>query len=140
MLRELLGIAATDGRLIRPIEEPSLARMEYDWEESVAQMLYLSPELRKGRTVIKQRELEQISAKNQLLPEVNLSLLYRWVGVGDTFGPPGRRNVDIGDSFAGTSALAELTGGGFSRRLCQTRVHLPLSVVAESEHASVELN
>ena len=74
--------------MIRPIEEPSLARVEFDWDESVAQMLYLSPELRKGRTVIKQRELEQISAKNQMLPEVNLSLLYRWVGVGDTLGPP----------------------------------------------------
>ena len=88
VMRELMGLAATDGRLIRPIEEPSLARLEFDWTESVVQMLYLSPELRKAKTLIKQRELEQVSAKNQILPEVNLSLLYRWVGVGDTLGPP----------------------------------------------------
>ena len=110
--------------------------MEYDWEESVAQMLYLSPELRKGRTVIKQRELEQISAKNQLLPEVNLSLLYRWVGVGDTFGPPGRRNVDIGDSFAGTSALAELTGGGFQEGSVRLEI-TPPAIGSRRERARV---
>ena len=135
-LRELLGIAATDGRLIRPIEEPSLARMEYDWEESVAQLLYLSPELRKGRTVIKQRELEEVSAKNQLLPEVNLSLLYRWVGVGDTFGPPSRRSVDISESFAGTSALAELTGGGFQEGAVRLEI-TPPAIGSRRERARV---
>ncbi len=72
--------------------------MNFDWCESIAQMLYLSPELRRGRFVIKQRELEQISAKNQLLPEVNLSLLYRWVGVGDTLGPPSGSNYRFPDS------------------------------------------
>ncbi|MEM8666441.1 MAG: TolC family protein [Planctomycetota bacterium] len=111
VLRELMGLSATDGRLIRPIEEPSLARIEYDWDESIAQLLYLSPELRRGRVVVKQRELEQISAKNQLMPEVNLSLLYRWVGVGDTFGPPSRRNVQF--PTTGSSALGSLTSGDF---------------------------
>jgi outer membrane protein TolC len=110
-LRELMGEAATDGRLIRPIDEPSLARMNFDWCESIAQMLYLSPELRRGRVVIKQRELEQISAKNQLLPEVNLSLLYRWVGVGDTLGPPSGSNVPF--PGRGSSALDELTSGNY---------------------------
>jgi hypothetical protein len=120
-----MGLAPTDGRLIRPIEEPHLARVQFDWEESVAQMLYLSPELRKGRTVIKQRELEEVSAKNQLLPEVNLSLLYRWVGVGDTLGPPDRRGVNIADGFAGSSALAELTGGDFQEGAVRLEVTPP---------------
>ncbi len=113
-LRELLGLAATDGLLIRPIQEPSIARVEFDWNESVAQMLYLSPELRRNKTRIKQSELELISAKNQILPDVNLSLLYRWVGVGDTLGPPnGGNNLASGiadptnlNPFQGTSALA----------------------------------
>lgn len=122
-LRELLGEAATDGRLIRPIDEPSLARMEFDWCESVAQMLYLSPELRKGRVVIKQRELEQMSAKNQLLPEVNLSLLYRVVGVGDTLGPPNGSNV--GFPGIGSSALDELTSGGFQEVAARLEITPP---------------
>lgn len=122
-LRELMGLAPTDGRLIRPIQEPTLARVEFDWEEVVAQMLYLSPELRKGRTVIKQRELEQVSAMNQLLPEVNLSLLYRWVGVGDTLGPPTRREVDY--PGRGSSALTELTGGDFQEGVVRLEITPP---------------
>ncbi len=49
----------------------------------MAQCLYLSPELRRTKIRIKQLEQEQLLAKNQILPEVDLSLLYRWVGVGD---------------------------------------------------------
>ena len=110
-MRELMGIAPTDGRLIRPIEEPSLARLQFDWDEVVSQMMYLSPELRRIKTNIKQRELELITAKNQLLPEVNLSLLYRWVGVGDTLGPPG--GSDVRAPGIGSSALGELTAGDY---------------------------
>ena len=123
VMRELMGLAATDGRLIRPIQEPSLARLEFDWNESVAQMLYLSPELRNAKTVIKQRELEQVSAKNQILPEVNLSLLYRWVGVGDTLGPPERRD----NSFPsrGSSALSSLTSGDFQEGVVRLEITPP---------------
>jgi outer membrane protein TolC len=110
-LRELMGLAPTDGRLIRPIEEPSLARVQFDWDEVVSQLMYLSPELRRIKTTVKQRELELISAKNQILPDVNLSLLYRWVGVGDTLGPPG--GSDVRSPGIGSSALGELTSGDY---------------------------
>ncbi len=123
VMRELMGLAATDGRLIRPIQEPSLARLEFDWNESVAQMLYLSPELRNAKTVIKQRELEQVSAKNQILPEVNLSLLYRWVGVGDTLGPPERRDNRF--PSRGSSALSSLTSGDFQEGVVRLEITPP---------------
>ncbi len=110
-LREKMGISPTDGRLIRPITEPNIARVEFDWDESVAQLLYLSPELRRNKIRIQQNEQELIAAKNQILPEVNLSLLYRWVGVGDTLGPPERRDVNF--PSRGSSALGELTEGDF---------------------------
>lgn len=110
-LRERMGLAATDGRLIRPIEEPTIARVQYDWNEIVSEMLYLAPELRRAKFVIQQREFEEISAKNQILPDVNLSLLYRWVGVGDTFGPSERPGIAA--PAPGSSALGELTSGDF---------------------------
>ena len=122
-LRELLGLAATDGRLIRPIDEPSLARVEHDWDESVAQLLYLSPEVRRVKTRIKQNELELISAKNQVLPEVNLSLLYRWVGVGDTLGPPSGSGARFPDP--GSSALGELTGGNYQEGVVRLDITPP---------------
>lgn len=110
-LREKMGLAPTDGRLIRPITEPNIARVEFDWSESVAQTLYLAPEIRRSKVRIQQSEQEMILAKNQILPEVNLSLLYRWVGVGDTLGPPQRRDVNF--PAPGSSALGELTEGDF---------------------------
>ncbi len=122
-LRELLGISPTDGRLIRPIDEPTVARVEYDWNESVAQALYLSPELRQTKVRIKQQELELISAKNQILPDVNLSLLYRWVGVGDTLGPPSGSDADF--PAAGSSALASLTGGNYQEGAVRLEITPP---------------
>ncbi len=58
-----------------------------------------------------QLELEQLLAKNQVLPEVDLSLLYRWVGVGDELGFGDRNGLDF--PAAGSSALGELTGGNY---------------------------
>lgn len=134
IMRELLGLAPTDGRLIRPIQEPTLARVEFDWNEAVTQMLYLSPELRRAKTVLKQRELEQMSAKNQLLPEVNLSLLYRMVGLGDTLGPPSRRDVNF--PAPGSSALGELTGGNYQEGVVRLEI-TPPAIGSRREQARI---
>lgn len=133
-MRELLGISPTDGRLIRPIDEPSIARVEHDWNESVAQALYLSPELRQTKTRIKQQDLELISAKNQILPEVNLSLLYRWVGVGDTLGPPNGGSAP--PVLPGSSALDALTGGNFQEGAIRLEV-TPAAFGARRELARI---
>jgi outer membrane protein TolC len=129
-LREKMGLAATDGRLIRPITEPNIARVEFDWDESVAQLLYLTPELRRTKIRIQQFEQEHILAKNQILPEVNLSLLYRWVGVGDTLGPPQRRDVNF--PTPGSSALGELTEGDFQEAAIRLDIQ-PTSIGSRRE-------
>jgi len=122
-LRERMGLAATDGRLIRPIDEPNIARVAFDWDESVAQLLYLSPELRRTKIRIQQNEQELIAAKNQILPEVNLSFLYRWVGVGDTLGPSSRRGANFPEP--GSSALAELTEGNYQELAARLDIQPP---------------
>ncbi|MEM9828845.1 MAG: TolC family protein, partial [Planctomycetota bacterium] len=108
-LRRLMGLEASDGRLIRPIDEPTVARVDFDFEQLRTSMLYLSPELRQTRFEIKQRELELISAKNQILPDINWSMTLRGVGVGDTLGPPGRRGIPA--PAEGSSAMGEFTSG-----------------------------
>lgn len=135
ILREKMGLSPTDGRLIRPITEPTLARVEFDWDESVAQALYLHPELRRTKTRIKQNELELISAKNQILPEVNLSLLYRWVGVGDEYGL-GQDRPDARFPDPGSSALAELTGGGYQEAAVRLDIQ-PTAIGARRELARI---
>ncbi|MEM6471237.1 MAG: TolC family protein [Planctomycetota bacterium] len=129
ILREKLGLSATDGRLIRPSTEPTIARVEYDWNESVAQMLYLSPEVRARKYELKQAELELALAKNQVLPEVNLSLLYRWVGLGDTFGPPDRTLARFPE--AGSSSLAELTSGDYQEAAVRLDFSMPIGLRRE---------
>lgn len=128
-LRELLGLGATDGRLIRPIDEPSLARVEFEWTDSVAQLLYLSPELRGQKYAVKQSELELAFAKNQILPDVNLSLLYRWVGLGDNLGPPG--GSDARFPTPGSSALQGLTGGDYQEGVVRLEFSLPVGLRRE---------
>jgi outer membrane protein TolC len=82
-LRRLMGLAATDGRLIRPKDEPTTAKVTFDWYEVLAEGLARSVELRKLKWSVKARELELIAAKNFLLPRVDLVGQYRWLGMGN---------------------------------------------------------
>jgi hypothetical protein len=117
-LRALMGLEATDGRLIRPIEEPTLAPVEFDWYLALEELSLNSPELRSSRIQLKQRELELLLAKNQLLPQVDLSFTGRLVGVGDELGigsRDGQNFPDVSPGFAtGSQALAGLTEGNFA--------------------------
>lgn len=112
-LRARMGLAATDSRLIRPIEEPTMARVEFDWFESSAEAMYRSPEVRRSKVRLKQRELELDFAENQLLPQVDLSLTGRLVGVGDELGFGGRDGENFPTPGIGSTALAGLTEGNF---------------------------
>lgn len=82
-LRWLLGIAHSDGQIIRPIDEPTLAPIEFDFYASHDEALVLRPELRLQRWELKKRELALAYSKNGLLPEVNATMLYRFLGLGD---------------------------------------------------------
>jgi len=114
-LRYLMGLSATDGQLLRPVDKPTIAHTEFDWASIQGETLNRNLDLRSQRWVIKQRELELISAKNQILPDVNISGLYRWVGVGDDwFGNDGGEEfpgINGGDNL--TSAWESLLGGRY---------------------------
>lgn len=111
VLRLLMGWAATDGRLIRPSDKPTLGLAEYDWESARAEMLTRNIDLRQQKWTVKQRELELISARNQALPDLNLSLLYRWLGVGSSLIDRNGGNLPFPQGRA--SAWEELVGGNY---------------------------
>lgn len=118
-LRGRMGLSPSDGRLIRPIDAPTLAYVDFDWFESQTIALYRHPELRRSRFELKQRELEILQAKNQLLPQVDLSLIGRLVGVGDELGLGSRNGTNFPDPLpnqgaVGSSAVAGLTEGNFA--------------------------
>ena len=88
-MRFLLGWASTDGQMIRPIDEPVMAPLEFEWCNTLCEALTYRPELRQERWEIKKRELALAYSKNSLLPELNVSGTYRWLGNGDVFGDQG---------------------------------------------------
>lgn len=110
-LRYLMGIAATDGRLIRPSDEPTAARINYDWRMIHTEALLRSAELRQQKWLIERRQLELIAAKNNLLPQLDLGAAYRWVGVGDELINADRNGRNF--PAAGSTAFDELTEGNF---------------------------
>ncbi|MDA7858651.1 TolC family protein [Mariniblastus sp.] len=110
-LRYLLGWASTDGRFLRPTDEPVMAPIEFDWESSLAEALTYRPELRQERWEVKKKELALAYSKNSLLPELNVSMVYRWLGLGNQFGVNSSNSQPFPSADSG--ALNELYGGNF---------------------------
>jgi outer membrane protein TolC len=82
-LRLLIGLPINDGQLLRPAEEPSLARVVFDWNEVQAEALVRRTELRRQKWIIKRAELVLLAARNYLKPQLDAVGLYRWRGFGD---------------------------------------------------------
>ena len=110
-LRWLMGISPTDGELLRPIDRPTLARVEYEWQAAHAESLVRSSELRRQRWQVKQRETELIVARNQLLPQLDVVGKYSWLGMGDDLITANRRGLDF--PAVGSTAWERLTDGNF---------------------------
>jgi outer membrane protein TolC len=105
-LRLLLGLPITDGRLIRPAEEPPLAKVVFDWGQVTGEALIRRTELRRQKWYVKRRELELTAARNFLLPQLDAVGLYRWRGLGnmlisDIAGPPNRFDDAYDNLFNG---------------------------------------
>lgn len=82
LLRYMIGLAPTDGRLIKPVDEPTIAKVKYNWDEVEAEALSRTPELRKQKWSVKKRELELVASRNFLLPTVDFEGKYRFHGMG----------------------------------------------------------
>ncbi len=110
-LREKIGWGPTDGQLIRPADDPTVARIHFDWCDIQAEALTRSPELRRQKWAIKQRELELIKAKNEILPQLDATAFYRWLGVGDRLASSDRTGIRF--PGGGSTAFEEFTGGDY---------------------------
>ena len=110
-LRLLMGLGPSDGRLIRPSDEPTMARVNFDWTDAIAEAVARRPELISKRWQIKQRELEVIWARNFLLPQLDVGGLYRWVGLGENLINAQRSGLDF--PARGSTAYDNLFGGNF---------------------------
>ena len=127
-LRYLMGLAATDGRLIRPLDDPTTARIEFDWRSIHAEALGRSPELRQLKWAIKRRELELIAARNQLLPQLDIGATYRWYGIGDNLINADRNGQDFinTDEIDGSTAFDVLTQGDYQEAAFYLNFQMPV--------------
>jgi outer membrane protein TolC len=139
-LRLLMGLAATDGRLIRPKDDPTLARVEFDWTDILAESIARRPELIQQRWRVKQRELELILSRNQLLPQLDVGAQYRWLGFGDDLIQATRTGVDF--PGVGSTAFEELTGGKYQEFSLLFQYQMPIGFrreLAAVRHAQLRL-
>ncbi len=113
-LRYLMGLAATDGRLIRPKDEPTTAHVVFEWCDVHAEGLARSVELRKEKWHIKQLELELMASKNLLLPNLDFNGHYRFFGLGDDLTNANGTAFTGTNSIVGTDATSTLTTGQFA--------------------------
>ena len=81
-LRNLLGLPPADDRRIVPVSAPTEARLEPDWDASLAQMLTFQPDIVQQQILVRVAELQLLVNRNQLLPQLNLTALYQFNGLG----------------------------------------------------------
>lgn len=123
-LRYLMGISATDGRLIRPVDEPATALVKFDWSTIHSEALVRRAELRRQKWQVKRRELELIAARNGLLPRLDAVGRYRWLGAGDDLINSNRTGVPpFGD---GSTAFETLTGGRYQEWQLGLQLNIPI--------------
>ena len=84
-LRRLLGMPVSDGKIIRPISDPAVAPVVFDWETMQHQAIERRVELRRQKWTIKQRELELLAAKQLNMWRFDAVGLYGFRGFGDDF-------------------------------------------------------
>jgi hypothetical protein len=92
-LRYMMGLAVADGRLIRPADEPTPAKVSFDWSETMCEAIARNVDLRRQRIRVKEKELDLITAKNYLLPRIDAVGQYRWRGLGNDYWSTTRRRI-----------------------------------------------
>lgn len=134
-LRYLIGLPATDGRLIKPTTEPIDARIVFDWDSSLGQALERRVEIRRQKFNVKRRELELTAARLNLRPRLDFLAQYRWRGLGDhLIGESGGPALD--------NLYATIANGDFQEGQAGIEMNFPVGLRAASTavaHAKLNL-
>jgi outer membrane protein TolC len=124
-MRYMLGLTTTDGRLIRPKDEPTTAKVTFDWCECIAESVARNVELRQHRWLVKQRELQLIAAKNYLLPRLDLLASYQWQGLGNLLLDQGA-NATGDFTQVGSNAYQNMLSGEFATWMVGAELTVPI--------------
>jgi hypothetical protein len=120
-LRLLLGLPLNSEHLVRPAQDPSLAKVLFDWDSIVGECLTRRPELRRQRLHIQRQELQLIASRNFLKPRLDAVGQYRWRGFGDDL-----INSQGGSGPRPGNAYANLLSGDYQEWQLGVEFSMPL--------------
>ena len=123
-LRYMMGLTVSDGRLIRPIDEPTTAQVHFDWASIHCEALTRRTELRRQKWQVKRRELELIATRNNLMPRLDAVGRYRWLGAGDDLIDSSA--TGIGPFAEGSNAFESLVGGDYQEWQLGLQFSMPI--------------
>ena len=134
-LRYLIGLAATDGRLIKPTTDPMDAPLEFDWSSALGQALERRVEIRRQKLNVHRREMELRAARLNLRPRLDFLGQYRWRGLGDHL-------IGSTDAGFGNNLYQSITDGNFQEWRAGLEMDLPVGLRAAGvavSHAKLNL-
>jgi outer membrane protein TolC len=99
-LRGFMALPMEDGHRLVPVDTPTLAPYHPDWHTAVNESLALRPELILARNEVKVAQMNLISQKNLLLPDLRFVSQYGYTGIGNRMdGPLFDGNGNPGNAF-----------------------------------------
>ena len=109
-LRRLMNLPVNDGRVIRPADDPVVARFTPDWRASLSGALVNRVELRRQKWEVTRLNLQLEAARLAARPQLDFVSGYRVNGFGDTLAADGDNDV-AGTRFGLNSAYETLADG-----------------------------
>ena len=100
-LRRLMGLAVSDGAILRPADDPVTVDFQPAWDQNLADALARRPELRRQKWSIKGLELQLRAAENLTRPRLD------FVSSLGTNVRPSARHPDLPTTLAGGAAEPE---------------------------------
>ncbi len=134
-LRYLIGLPASDGRLLKPTTTPTDVRVVFDWESALGQALARRVEVRRQRFNLKRREMELTAARLNRRPRLDFLGQYRFRGLGDhLIGGSDKEQFD--------NLYGSITDGNYQEWQAGVEMELPVGLRAASAavaHANLNL-
>lgn len=135
-LRGLIGIPVEDGTRLVPIDTPTMAPYQPNWEASVQMALMQKPELAIARDNLRAAQFTMVSQKNFLKPDLRFVARYSPVGFGTRLDGNGSLNDGAGIPRT-DNALRSLAGADYNDWNLGLQLSMPLGF--RMEHAAVRV-
>jgi outer membrane protein TolC len=128
-LRAIMGMHVEDGTRLVPSDEPSLAPYNPDWDTAWQETMALRPELILAREEVRATQLNLLSTRNSLLPDLRFTSTYNINGIGS--------QLDGAGADPNTNALRSLAGDHFNSWSVGLTLNMPIGY--RNAHANLRI-